>query len=202
MCRGTNHIPGYFRNSRAPRANSLSKTSLFCQLQMNKILTMANAEGENTKSKPRQNEDAQQTVTLSFVPEIERYERPKNREEYIRSYFESINGINKRIIAEERRIIAQNRNTWPTLPVEERDRLLNDQLISSNVRQKYNSNEVCLAKKEDHLTSPIDKPNTGKERAGTTSKVSALFYIVCLCIKCNKLVKVDEGTYFLIEKIG
>lgn len=141
---------------------------------------MASVKGKNTNGKAGQNEDAQQTVTLSFMPEIERYERPKNREEYIRTYFESINGINKRIIAEERRIIAQNRNTWPTLPSEERDRLLNDQLISGNVRQKYNSNEDCLAKtstcQAEDLLAPTDKPNTRKESTGTTSKVSALFF--------------------------
>ena len=106
------------------------------------LLSMASDNVSSIKSKGRNNENGtQETMTLTFVPESDNYERPKNMEEYTRSYFESINGISKRIIAEERKIIAQNRNTWPFLSVEERDRLLNDRMVSADVRQKYNSTD-------------------------------------------------------------
>ncbi|XP_028398604.1 uncharacterized protein LOC114522173 [Dendronephthya gigantea] len=103
---------------------------------------MAASVGETSMKQQAKNKDSsQQTLTINFIPETERYAKPNNMEEYIRSYFEGINGINRRIIAEERKIIAQNRNTWPSLSVEERDELLNDRFISSDIRTKYNTND-------------------------------------------------------------
>lgn len=136
---------------------------------------MANDDAKNKKSQRKHNDTSQQSITLNFVPEVERYKRPKNMEEHIRTYFEGINGLNKRIIAEERKIVAQNRNTWPTLPVEERDKLLNDRLISGEVRQKYNSNEEYWNKttpwQPEKLSPPVDMPNMHNERTASMSNV-------------------------------
>lgn len=139
---------------------------------------MASVEAREVfKGKVRNNDTTPQTMTLTFVPEIDHYKRPHNLEEHIRSYFEGINGINKRIIAEERKIIAQNRNTWPTLPVEERDRLLNDQMVSTEVRQKYNSKDEYWKNttpwQPDQLMAPvINEPKLREESSESVSNDS------------------------------
>ena len=99
-------------------------------------------EGKAMKNQVKSKDPTQQTMTINFVPEKQRYSKPTNMEEYIRTYFEGINGINRRIIAEERKIISQNRNTWQNLSIEERDKLLNDKFIASDIRQKYKANDA------------------------------------------------------------
>jgi hypothetical protein len=141
----------------------------------------ANVDGKAMKNQVKNKDATQQTLTINFVPETQPYSRPTNMEEYIRSYFEGINGINRRIIAEERKIIAQNRNTWPSLSVEERDELLNDRFIASDIREKYNSNDEYWKEKtpwqpEQLISSDELKPCLREERADSMSiNVCSLF---------------------------
>ena len=126
------------------------------------------------KSQTKNKDGPQQTMTINFVPETERYSEPTNMEEYIRTYFEGINGINRRIIAEERKIISQNRNTWSNLSIEERDQLLNDRFITSDIREKYNTNDEYWKEKTpwqpEGLTSSEDlKPCLREERTDSMS---------------------------------
>ena len=131
-------------------------------------------DGRAMKSQTKNKDGPQQTMTVNFVPETERYSNPTNMEEYIRSYFEGINGINRRIIAEERKIIAQNRNTWSNLSIEERDQLLNDRFITSDIRQKYNVNDEYWNEKtpwqpEGLISSEDLKPCLREERTDSMS---------------------------------
>lgn len=94
-----------------------------------------------TKKDGKDKKNSVDSMTINFIPETQRYSKPTNMEEFIWTYFEGINGINRRIIAEERKVVAQNRNTWSSLPVEDRDKLLNDRFISNDTRKKYNTSE-------------------------------------------------------------
>lgn len=145
----------------------------------------ASVEEASKKHQSKNKDTAQQTLTINFIPETERYAKPNNMEEYIRTYFEGINGINRRIIAEERKIIAQNRNTWPSLSVEERDKLLNDRFIASDIREKYNTNDEYWKEKtpwqpESGNLSEDLKPCHREERRDSLSlNVSSYhFYVV------------------------
>jgi hypothetical protein len=134
----------------------------------------ATVDGKGMKSQTKNKDATQQTLTINFVPETERYSKPTNMEEHIRTYFEGINGINRRIIAEERKIIAQNRNTWPSLTVEERDKLLNDRFIASDIRQKYNTSDEYWKEKtpwkpEELISSEDLKPCPREERTDSMS---------------------------------
>jgi hypothetical protein len=134
----------------------------------------ASVEGKAMKNQAKNKDASQQTLTINFVPETQPYSKPTNMEEYIRTYFEGMNGINRRIIAEERKIISQNRNTWPDLTAEERDKLLNDRFISSDIRQKYNTNDAYWKEKtpwqpEELISSDDLKPYPREERTDSMS---------------------------------
>lgn len=133
----------------------------------------ANVDMNGMKSLTKTKDAKPQILTINFIPETEIYSKPENMEEYIRTYFEGINGINRRIIAEERKIIAQNRNTWPSLSVEERDELLNDRFIASDIRQKYNTNDEYWKEKTpwqpEKLNSSEDLKTVRDERTDSLS---------------------------------
>ena len=134
----------------------------------------ANIDRNAVKNQAKNKDTSQQTLTLNFVPETQPYSKPTNMEEYIRTYFEGMNGINRRIIAEERKIIAQNRNTWENLTVEERDELLNERFIASDIRKKYNTNDEYWKEKTpwqaEHLIPSEElKPCPREDRTDSMS---------------------------------
>ena len=57
--------------------------------------------------------------------------------EYVMSYFESLNSMSRRIIAEHRQVIEENKEKWCNLSPEQQDRLIDDKIVDPNIRKKY-----------------------------------------------------------------
>jgi hypothetical protein len=57
--------------------------------------------------------------------------------EYVMSYFESLNSMSRRIIAEHRQVIEENKDEWAKLSPEQQDRLIDDKIVDPKIRKKY-----------------------------------------------------------------
>lgn len=105
--------------------------------------------------------------------------------EYVMSYFESLNSMSRRIIAEHRQVIEENKNEWSHLSPEQQDRLIDDKIVDPKIRKKYgdakfdSKPEWFPVLKLAHGLSDSDRLNNPRDSiASVTFQVSLakLFY--------------------------
>ncbi|XP_032221777.1 uncharacterized protein LOC5520745 [Nematostella vectensis] len=84
----------------------------------------------------------------NFMPENKNIEDVKDMDEYVLSYFESLNSMSRRIIAEQREVIQENKGKWERLSPEEQDKLIDDRLVDPRIRRKYGEDSYFRTKPE------------------------------------------------------
>ena len=85
-------------------------------------------------------EDDEETPEMkrcSFEPKNPNIEVPTDMNEFVLSYFESLNNMNRRIIAVQREAMAENKDRWHQLTPEEQDRIVDDSIVYPSVRKQY-----------------------------------------------------------------
>lgn len=64
-------------------------------------------------------------------------EQVEDMNEYAMSYFESLNSMARRIIAEHRQVKEENKDEWAKLKPEQQDKLIDDKIVDPKIRKKY-----------------------------------------------------------------
>ena len=57
--------------------------------------------------------------------------------EYVLSYFVSLNHVSRRIITEQREVMAEQGSKWDKLSPEEQDKLIDQRMVGPKVRKQY-----------------------------------------------------------------
>lgn len=103
--------------------------------------------------------------------------------EYVLSYFESLNSMSRRIIAEHRQVIEENKTEWSQLSPEQQDRLIDDKIVDPKIRKKYGDSnfdskpEWFPVLKLAHGLSDSDRLNHPRDSiASVTFQVSLLLF--------------------------
>ena len=75
--------------------------------------------------------------TCNFLPEAKNINQVKNMDDFVLSYFESMNSMARRIIAEEREVIKEHGQRWKKLSPDEQEKIIDDRLIKPEIRKVY-----------------------------------------------------------------
>lgn len=75
----------------------------------------------------------------NFQPEAKNVDEVTNMDDFVQSYFESMNSMARRIIAEEREVIKEHGKRWNSLTLDEQEKIIDDRLIKPEIRKLYGS---------------------------------------------------------------
>lgn len=106
----------------------------------------------------------------SFEPRNRNLQEPKDMNEYVLSYFESLNSMSRRIIAVQREAMADNKARWNELRPREQERIIDDYLIHPTIRKQYDKSDPHEAKKPEWF--PVLKLAHGVSASSTNINVN------------------------------
>ncbi|XP_068729854.1 serine-rich adhesin for platelets-like [Montipora capricornis] len=86
-------------------------------------------------------------LRLSFEPKNKYVTEVKDMNEYVMSYFESLNHMSRRIITEQREVIAECGSKWDQLSPEEQDKLIDDRMLGPKVKKHYYVDDTFSTRK-------------------------------------------------------
>jgi len=78
-----------------------------------------------------------ETMRCSFEPKNKYVSDVEDMNEYVLSYFESLNHVSRRIITEQREVMAEQGSEWDKLSPEEQDKLIDQRMVGPKVRKHY-----------------------------------------------------------------
>ncbi|CAH3171493.1 unnamed protein product [Porites evermanni] len=90
-----------------------------------------------------------ETMRFSFEPRNKYVTEVKDMNEYVLSYFESMNHMSKRIITEQRELMAEHGSRWNQLSLEEQDKLIDNRMLDPKVRKHYYVDGTFSTRKPD-----------------------------------------------------
>lgn len=90
-----------------------------------------------------------ETMRFSFEPRNKYVTEVKDMNEYVLSYFESMNHMSKRIITEQRELMAEQGSRWNQLSPEEQDKLIDNRMLDPKVRKHYYVDQTFSTRKPD-----------------------------------------------------
>ena len=93
---------------------------------------MEESGAEETLSEPKI-----ETRRCSFEPKNKYVSDVEDMNEYVLSYFESLNHVSRRIITEQREVMAEQGSKWDKLSPEEQDKLIDQRMVGPKVRKQY-----------------------------------------------------------------
>ncbi|XP_067029022.1 uncharacterized protein C1orf198 homolog [Acropora muricata] len=76
-------------------------------------------------------------LRLSFEPKNKCVNEVKDMNEFVMSYFESLNHMSRRIITEQREVMTECGSNWGQLSPEEQDKLIDDRMLGPKVKKHY-----------------------------------------------------------------
>lgn len=88
-------------------------------------------------------------LKYSFEPKNKYVKEVEDMNEYVLSYFESLNHMSKRIITEQREVMAECGSKWDQLSPEEQDKLIDDRMLDPKVKKHYYVDETFSTRKPD-----------------------------------------------------
>ena len=88
-------------------------------------------------------------LRCSFEPKNKYVKEVEDMNEYVLSYFESLNHMSRRIITEQREVMAECGSKWDQLSPEEQDKLIDDRMLDPNVKNHYYVDETFSTRKPD-----------------------------------------------------
>ena len=86
-------------------------------------------------------------LRLSFEPKNKYVTEVKDMNEYVMSYFESLNHMSRRIITEQKEVIAECGSKWDQLSPEEQDKLIDDRILGPKVKKHYYVDDTFSTRK-------------------------------------------------------
>ena len=89
------------------------------------------------------------TMRYSFEPKNKYVSDVEDMNEYVLSYFESLNHMSRRIITEQREVMAEQGNKWDNLSPEEQDKLIDERMVGPKVRKNYYLDDSFSTRKPD-----------------------------------------------------
>ena len=127
-----------------------------------------------------------QTIRYSFEPKNKNAEEIKDMNEYVLSYFESLNSMSRRIIAEQREVMAEQGSKWNNLTPEEQERLIDDRIADPVVRKHYFVDETFSTRKPEwfpvlrlaHGISGSDRSVVNQRDSITSVTVCFIFFVL------------------------
>lgn len=90
-----------------------------------------------------------ETMRFSFEPKNKYVSDVENMNEYVLSYFESLNHMSRRIVTEQREVMAEQGSKWDTLSPEEQDKLIDERMLDPNVRKHYYVDDTFSTRKPE-----------------------------------------------------
>ncbi|KAL9954709.1 hypothetical protein ACROYT_G042280 [Oculina patagonica] len=105
---------------------------------------MEDSSAEETPSEPKI-----ETMRCSFEPKNKYVGDVEDMNEYVMSYFESLNHMSRRIITEQREIMAEQGGKWDKLSPDEQDKLLDERMVGPKVRKQYYLDDSFSTRKPD-----------------------------------------------------
>lgn len=121
--------------------------------------------------------------------------------EYVMSYFESLNSMSRRIIAEHRQVIEENKEKWCNLSPEQQDRLIDDKIVDPKIRKKYGENrfdskpEWFPVLKLAHGLSDSDRLNNPRD------SIASVTFQVGLSRHLTLKLYTQEQVYFYFSRV-
>lgn len=123
------------------------------------------------------NEQKVPTMQCSFEPKNKYVSGVENMNEYVLSYFESLNHMSRRIITEQREVMAEQGNKWDNLSPDEQDKLIDERMVSPKVKKHYYLDDSFSTRKPDwfpvlrlaHGISGSEEPGNFNPRDSITS---------------------------------
>lgn len=90
-----------------------------------------------------------ETMRYSFEPKNKYVSDVDDMNEYVMSYFESLNHMSRRIIKEQREVMAEQGSKWDKLNPDEQDKLIDERMVGPNVRKQYYLDDSFSTRKPD-----------------------------------------------------
>lgn len=116
----------------------------------------------------------------NFYPDASDLEEVSKMDDFVLSYFESMNSMARRIIAEEREVIKEHGKKWNSLTLDEQEKIIDDRLIKPEVRKLYGTESNCESKPKWFPVLKLSHGITDPSDARRTSIIS-----VTVCCKCE-----------------
>lgn len=105
---------------------------------------MEDSSAEETPSEPKI-----ETMRYSFEPKNKYVSDVEDMNEYVMSYFESLNHMSGRIITEQREVMAEQGGKWDNLSPDEQDKLIDERMVDPKVRKQYYLDDSFSTRKPD-----------------------------------------------------
>ena len=90
-----------------------------------------------------------ETMRFSFEPKNKYVNEVEDMNEYVLSYFESLNHMSRRIITEQREVMAEQGGKWDKLSPDEQDKLIDERMVGPKVRKQYYLDDSFSTRKPD-----------------------------------------------------
>lgn len=125
-----------------------------------------------------------ETMRFSFEPRNKYVTEVKDMNEYVLSYFESMNHMSKRIITEQRELMAEQGSRWNQLSPEEQDKLIDNRMLDPKVRKHYYVDQTFSTRKPDwfpvlRLAHGVSGSENSFNPRDSIASVTVRFYALC-----------------------
>ena len=140
---------------------------------------------ENTSTDEMPSEPKIETMRYSFEPKNKYVEEVEDMNEYVMSYFESLNHMSRRIITEQREVMAEHGSRWDQLSPEEQDKLIDDRMLDPRVKKHYYLDDTFSTRKPDwfpvlRLAHGISGSENSFNPRDSIASVTVRLYILCV----------------------
>ena len=128
-----------------------------------------------------------ETMKYSFEPKNKHVKEVEDMNEYVLSYFESLNHMSRRIITEQREVMAEHGGRWDQLSPEEQDKLIDDRMLDPKVKKYYYVDETFSTRKPEwfpvlRLAHGISGSENSFNPRDSIASVTVRFYTLCAFI--------------------
>lgn len=120
-------------------------------------------------------------LRYSFEPKNKYVKEVEDMNEYVLSYFESLNHMSKRIITEQREVMAECGSKWDQLSPEEQDKLIDDRMLDPEVKKHYYVDETFSTRKPDWF--PVLR--LAHRISGSENSFNPRDSIASVTVRCN-----------------
>lgn len=139
---------------------------------------------QQSNAEESQPEPKIERLKCSFEPKNKYVKEVKDMNEYVMSYFESLNHMSRRIITEQREVITEYGNKWDQLSPEEQDKLLDDRILDPKVKKQYYVDSTFSTRKPDwfpvlRLAHGISSTENSFNPRDSIASVTVRFNVLC-----------------------
>ena len=136
------------------------------------------------QSNAEKSEPKIERLKYSFEPKNKYVKEVKDMNEYVMSYFESLNHMSRRIITEQREVMNEYGNKWDQLSPEEQDKLLDDRILDPKVKKQYYVDSAFSTRKPDwfpvlRLAHGISSTENSFNPRDSIASVAVRFNVLC-----------------------